>query len=155
MLPTIALLSKGTQEMASKFVMPRVVAALFAACLITVTLPAVAGEATGISYPEIPDGAYSIVAEVRAKKGKEAELRAATLPLVALVRSDPNNLVYFFQEDREAPGRFIFYEVFANKADFEAHNATPYVQSWFAKLPELADGGVKVMRMKVLGHARR
>lgn len=132
-----------------------VAATLFAVCLIALTPPAMSGEATGISYPEIPDGAYSIVAEVRAKKGKEAELRAATLPLVALVRSDPNNLVYFLQEDREAPGHFIFYEVFANKADFDAHNATPYVQRWFAKLPELADGGVKVMRMKVLSHARR
>ena len=27
----------------------------------------------------------------------------------------------------------------------------PYVQEWFAKLPELADGGVEVMRMTVLG----
>ena len=38
---------------------------------------------------QVPQGAYSVVAEVRAKPGKEAELRAATLPLVALVRSDP------------------------------------------------------------------
>jgi len=36
--------------------------------------------------------------------------------------------------------------------DFEAHNATPHVQSWFAKLPELADGGVKVVRMEILGN---
>ena len=48
------------------------------------------------------------------------------------------------------PGHFIFYEIFANEADFEAHNAMPYVQEWFAKLPELADGGVTVMRMEVL-----
>lgn len=26
----------------------------------------------------------------------------------------------------------------------------PYVKEWFAKLPELADGGVKVMRMQIL-----
>jgi quinol monooxygenase YgiN len=101
-------------------------------------------------YAEIPAGAYSIVAEVHAKPGKEDELRQATLPLVALVRSDPNNLVYFLQENREAPGHFIFYEIFANQADFEAHNAMPYVKDWFAKLPELADGGVTVMRMEIL-----
>jgi quinol monooxygenase YgiN len=87
---------------------------------------------------------------VRAKPGKEAELRTATLPLIDLVRGDPKNLVYFLQENREAPGHFIFYEIFANKADFDAHNAMPYVQEWFAKLPELADGGVTVMRMEVL-----
>ena len=111
---------------------------------------AIAGDGPGKGYAQVAQGAYSVVAEVRAKPGKEAELRAATLPLVALVRSDPKNLVYFLQEDRAAPGHFIFYEVFANQADFDAHNAMPYVQAWFAKLPELADGGVKAMRLEIL-----
>jgi quinol monooxygenase YgiN len=83
---------------------------------------------------------------------KEAELRAVTLPLIELVRSDPKNLVYFLQEDRESPGHFIFYEIFANQPDFEAHNAMPYVKNWFSKLPELAQGGVKVMRMEILAY---
>ena len=113
-----------------------------------------AQDGPGKGYSHIPAGAYSVVAEVKAKPGKEAELRAATLPLVALVRSDPKNLVYFFQEDREAPGHFIFFEIYANQADFEAHNAMPYVKAWFAKLPELADGGVKVMRMEVLAGSK-
>jgi quinol monooxygenase YgiN len=111
---------------------------------------AVAQDGPGKGYAQIPGGAYSIVAEVRAKPGKENELRAATLPLIDLVRGDPKNLVYFLQENREAPGHFIFYEIFANRTDFEAHNAMPYVQGWFAKLPALADGGVKVMRMEIL-----
>ena len=100
---------------------------------------------------EIRDGAYSVVAQVRAKPGKEDALRAATLPLIAQVRGDPKNLVYFLQEDRTKPGHFIFYEIFASQADFDAHNAMPYVQEWFAKLPELADGGVEVIRMAILG----
>jgi len=104
----------------------------------------------GKGYSQVPQGALSVVAEVRAKPGKEAELRAATLPLVALVRSDPKNLVYFLQEDRDSPGHFVFYEIFGNQADFEAHNAMPYVKDWFAKLPALADGGVKVMKLGIL-----
>lgn len=127
--------------------------ALSAVAVLTSAAPAPAEEATGIRYDAIPHGAYSIVAEVRAKPGKEKELREATLPLVGLVRSDPKNLVYFLQEDRESPGHFIFYEIFANQADFEAHNAMPYVKDWFAKLPELAQGGVTVMRMETLGKA--
>jgi quinol monooxygenase YgiN len=103
------------------------------------------------SYDRVPKGALSVLAGVHAKPGKEDELRAATLPLIELVRGDPKNLVYFLQEDLEVPGHFIFYEVFADAADFEAHNAMPYVQAWFAKLPGLADGGVRVMRMEVLG----
>ena len=114
-------------------------------------LPALAQDGKAIRYDTVPNGAYSVAAEIQAKPGKEAALREATLPLVDLVRSDPKNLVYFFQEDREKPGHFVFYEVFANLADFEAHNAMPYVKAWFAKLPELADGGVTVRRMAVLG----
>ena len=109
-----------------------------------------AADGPGKGYEAVQTGAYSVVAEISAKPGKEAELRSATIPLVKLVRGDPKNLVYFLQEDREAPGHFIFYEIFANQADFEAHNAMPYVKDWFTKLPELADGGVTVTRMEVL-----
>lgn len=128
------------------------VPAMILGAVVATALAAHAGEhpSGGVSYQSIPAGAYSVVAQVRAKPGKEAELRAATLPLIALVRSDPNNLVYFLQENRESPGHFIFYEVFANRQHFEAHNQMPYVQAWFAKLPELAQGGVQVMRMEVL-----
>jgi quinol monooxygenase YgiN len=120
-------------------------------CLFMTTPFAVAEQAPYVRYHEIPAGAYSVVAKVRAKPGREDALRAATLPLIALVRGDPKNLVYFLQEDRAKPGHFIFYEIFASQADFEAHNAMPYVQEWFAKVPELADGGVEVMRMTTLG----
>jgi quinol monooxygenase YgiN len=103
----------------------------------------------GGGYAKIPKGAHSIIAEIRAKPGKREDLRAATLPLISLVRSDPKNLVYFFQEDRESPGHFIFYEVFATKEDFEAHKNMPYVKEWFAKLPELAERGVHATRMEI------
>jgi quinol monooxygenase YgiN len=126
-------------------------AILFAASLPMTVRSAAAEQAPHVRYEEIREGAYSVVAQVRAKPGKEDALRAATLPLIALVRGDPKNLVYFLQEDRARPGHFIFYEIFASKSDFEAHNAMPYVQDWFAKLPELADGGVEVMRMTILG----
>jgi quinol monooxygenase YgiN len=112
-------------------------------------LAAVPVRAQGL-YDRIPDGAFSVVAEVRAKPGKEDELRAATLPLIRQVRSDPTNLVYFLQEDRFSSGHFIFYEVFASEADFEAHNAQPYVKAWFARLPDLALGGVQAMKMRIL-----
>lgn len=125
--------------------------AIACATLASLALPgAVAAQnLTGVRYADIPKGAYAVVAEVRAKPGKADELRQATLPLVAKVRSERNNLVYFLHEDREAPGHFVFYEIFASQADFEAHNTTPHVQAWFARLPELADGDVKAMRLAI------
>jgi hypothetical protein len=43
-------------------------------------------------YAAVPDRAFFVDAEIRAKPGKEAEPRAAALPLIDLVRGDPNNL---------------------------------------------------------------
>lgn len=126
------------------------------AVLLVIAVPGIASAFAADShrtrYDVIPSGAYAVVAEVRAKAGKENELRAITLPLVKQVRAEPNNLQYFLHEDRQMPGHFVFYEIFATQADFEAHNATPHVQAWFARLPELADGGVKVIRMEILGN---
>ncbi|WP_129774459.1 putative quinol monooxygenase [Peristeroidobacter soli] len=120
-----------------------------AACLASAS--AIAAEVgPGKGYEHARPGVFSVVAEVRAKPGKEDELRAVTLPLIELVRGDPKNLLYFLQEDRTSRGHFVFYEVFANEADFEAHNNMSYVKAWLAKLPELADGGVKVVRMEIL-----
>ena len=125
------------------------------AALICANSPVASAQAqdhAGIRYAAIPATAYAVVAEVQAKPGKEDALRAATLPLVAKVRAEPNNLLYFLQEDRERPGHFIFTEIFATQADFEAHNRTPHVQAWFARLPELAEGPVKAMRMQILNN---
>jgi quinol monooxygenase YgiN len=136
--------------------------AAIAISAMAIAAPALVGRAeqAGVSplaavrYREIPAGAYAVVAEVRAKPGMEGKLREATLPLVAQVRNEPNNLVYFLHEDRAAPGHFIFYEIFASEADFKAHNATPHVQAWFARLPELAEGGVAVTHMQLRGNTR-
>jgi quinol monooxygenase YgiN len=111
-----------------------------------------AHEEAHLRYGNIPESAYAVVAEVRAKPGKEDELRNATLPLVMDVRAEPNNRLYFLHEDRNARGHFVFYEIFASKADFDAHNATSHVQRWFARLPELADGDVSVVQLEILGN---
>jgi quinol monooxygenase YgiN len=106
-----------------------------------------------MDYRSVAPSAVAIVAEVRAKAGKERELREITLPLIDKVRAERNNVLYFLHEDRESPGHFVFYEIFASSADFEAHNATPHVQAWFARLPELVEGGVKVSRLEILDPA--
>jgi len=124
-------------------------AALLLVALATGAPTASAEDGAHIAYSKFPPGAVAVVAEVRAKPGKEDELRAATVPLIRMVRNEPNNLIYFLHENRGTPGHFIFYEVFASEADFEAHNATSHVKAWFGKLPDLADGRAEVMRMTI------
>lgn len=131
------------------------IVALLAPAAMAVTLVAKAEERPRTSYAHIPVNAFSVVAQVRAKPGKEDELRAAALPLIELVRQEPNNLVYFLQEDRSSPGHFTFYEIFVSETDFEAHNATPHVKAFLEKIPELADGDIQVTKMQVLQQPTR
>jgi hypothetical protein len=58
----------------------------------------------------VPQGAFSVVAEMQQSPTRNPELRATTLPLIAFVLSDPKNLVYFLQEDRESLDHFNTYE---------------------------------------------
>ena len=135
------LLAKGT-----------FLAALLAPGLVSCVKHGTTQHEANARYAQISDEAYAVVADVRAKPGMEDELRAATVPLVAQVRSEPHNRLYFLHEDREVPGHFICYEIFASRADFDAHNQTPHVQGWFAQLSSLAEGGVTVRRMQILGN---
>jgi quinol monooxygenase YgiN len=137
------------------------IGAAIAVCALAIAAPAGTALAEQVShrtssairYGAIPVGSYAVVAEVRAKPGMEDKLREATLPLMTQVRDEPQNVVYFLHENRTTPGHFIFYEIFATEADFKAHNATAHVQAWFARLPELAEGGVAVTHMEVRGNA--
>jgi quinol monooxygenase YgiN len=100
------------------------------------------------TVPAIPAGAFALIAELRAKTGREDELRAITAPLVAPARAEPDTLVFFLHEDLDAPGHFILYEVYTSRAAHAAHVAQARVQAWFARLPELTEGGVRVVHMR-------
>lgn len=124
------------------------------ATLALLATPAVAGDVDAVDYARIPDGAYAVVAQIKARPGQEAALREASRLLIPQVRAEPNNLAYFLHESREEPGRFTFYEIFASRADFDAHVAAPHVQEWFAKLPALAEGTVQVTPLQIISTPR-
>ena len=99
----------------------------------------------------MPEGAFALIAELRAKPGREDELRALTALLVAPARAEPDTLAFFLHENLDAPGHFILYEVYTNRAAHAAHVAQARVQAWFARLPELTEGGVRVVHLGFVG----
>jgi quinol monooxygenase YgiN len=97
----------------------------------------------------MPARAFALIAELRAKPGSEDELRALTAPLVAPALAEPDTLAFFLHEDVDAPGHLILYEVYTSRAAHQAHVAHPRVQAWFAKLPDLTDGGLRVVHLNI------
>jgi len=90
--------------------------------------------ASPIPQPHLPPGAVVLTAAVKALPGQEAAVRAVLLELVAPSRGDPGCLCYNLHEAKDEPGRFIFYEQWADQASLDAHFQTPHLAGLDAKL---------------------
>jgi quinol monooxygenase YgiN len=99
----------------------------------------------------LPKGAVTVVAFVRARDGKEAELVRATDVLVPKVRQEAGNLLCQFHQGLEEPGLFVFYEIFESAAALEAHKETPHVKQWAMDVQSLTAGPVELKLLQALG----
>jgi quinol monooxygenase YgiN len=79
----------------------------------------------------------TVVAMLKARPGKEAELRQELLALIPTTRQEPGCLNYDLHQATENPGQFLFHENWASKQHLDDHLARPHLTALFAKLPEL------------------
>ncbi len=89
----------------------------------------------------------TVIAKVRAAKGKEGALAALLTEQAGVVlRSEPGCLVYRVHRSTTDPMLFLFYETYADDAAFEAHRNAPHLAE-FRKRREsegLTDGPAQV-----------
>jgi len=85
--------------------------------------------------------ALTVVARIRAAKGKEAALAALLTEQVGVVlKSEPGCVVYRLHRSVKDPELFYFYEVYKDDAALEAHRAAPHFLQFARKeLPKIAD----------------
>ena len=81
----------------------------------------------------VPSGGspYALVGFAHPKPERADELRELLLSFVAPTRAEDGALEYHFHEDTEAPGTFIFYEVWRSKADLDRHLALPHMKAFW------------------------
>jgi len=79
----------------------------------------------------------TVVAHVRAKPGKEDEVRQGLRALLAPTRGEEGCLNYDMHESIETPGQFVFYENWTSRAHLDTHLASAHIQAFFARIPEL------------------
>ncbi len=77
------------------------------------------------------------VATFHARPGKEAELRAALIGLVATTRQEAGCVNYDLHVSAEDPTKFLFHENWTSEALLEAHLASPHVQALLPRVNEL------------------
>jgi quinol monooxygenase YgiN len=78
------------------------------------------------------DERVTVLARVRARAGKEAEVRRLLLALVAPSRTEAGCLNYDLHQSAADPAEFMFYENWTSRAALDAHAAMPYLDEFDA-----------------------
>jgi quinol monooxygenase YgiN len=89
----------------------------------------------------------TVVAKIRAAKGKGDALAALLKEQVAAVRAaEPGCLVYRPHRSTKDPEVFIFYEQYRDDAAFDAHRKAPHLAAYRERRERegLVDGAVEV-----------
>jgi quinol monooxygenase YgiN len=79
----------------------------------------------------------TVVATFQAKPGKENELRAALIGLLAPTRREAGCVNYDLHSSPEDPAKFLFYENWTGKVALDAHMQTLHVQKLLPRVNEL------------------
>lgn len=110
----------------------RSVAAVMLAAAALFANPALAQTQGGGSTP------LTIVAQLKAKPGKEKELQQALQALIEPTRREQGNMNYDMLVSNEDPGVFIFYENWRTKAEWDRHMKSPHLVAFAKRQGELA-----------------
>lgn len=84
-----------------------------------------------------PPTMLCMFALLKARPGKEEEVRSALAAAVEPTRKEPGCLQYDLHVSMSEPGSFAFYERWRDQAALDAHMKMPYVQSLIARIPDL------------------
>jgi quinol monooxygenase YgiN len=85
-----------------------------------------------------------VVARVKARAGKEEELRRELSGLVGPTRSEPGCISYDLHRSVEDPNVFMFYEKWRSREDLDRHLEKAYLKAWINKSVDLLDGPTEV-----------
>ena len=79
----------------------------------------------------------TVVATFEARPGREADLKAALIALVAPTRKEMGCLNYDLHASPEDPAKFLFHENWSSKAALDAHMETAHIKALLPRVDEL------------------
>ncbi|MDR0826457.1 MAG: antibiotic biosynthesis monooxygenase [Desulfovibrio sp.] len=84
-----------------------------------------------------------VTAIITPKAGQEEALKKATLDNIPLVRKEPGCLRYDLHALAEG-GKFLFYEIWADKAALDVHAASAHMARYHEKTDHLLAGPLEI-----------
>ena len=86
---------------------------------------------------------------MRAKAGKEGDLRELLEGLIHPTKQEPGCVTYDLHQGVSDPSVFYFYENWESGEDLDAHLSAPHLTAFAARIPELLDEqGLSVNRVR-------
>jgi quinol monooxygenase YgiN len=79
----------------------------------------------------------TVIARVKAKPGKEAQVRQELLSLVAPSRKDAGCINYDLHQAQDDPALFLFHENWTSKAHLDQHLQKPDLQAVLGRVGQL------------------
>ena len=71
---------------------------------------------------------FAVIARYRCAPEDVGDIRSALLQMRQQTLGEPANISYVVHEGTDEPGVFILYELYEDRAGFEAHTQTPYFE---------------------------
>jgi quinol monooxygenase YgiN len=90
-----------------------------------------------------------VVATIRAKPGKEAEVQALLQGLSSPTHQEPGCHLYALHRSLEDPRKFVFVEKWAGEAELSAHLNSPHIVSAMVRQEDLLDS-IDISRLVTL-----
>jgi quinol monooxygenase YgiN len=97
------------------------------------------------------DKTLFLLAIMRAKAGREREMREILETLIEPTQDEPGCLYYEMHTNDSDPREFVFWEEWKTAADLDAHTKTDHFVAAFAKLPELMESEMVARRLTKVG----
>ena len=92
-----------------------------------------------------------VVAHLRAKEGKGAELGEALEGLIDPTRAEPGNISYDLLGSLDDDRDYTFVEEYQDSNAFDAHMNSPHIAAALAAMPELVAGDPDIRTYRLIG----
>src|SRR5512135_1087181 len=79
----------------------------------------------------------TVIAQIKAQPGKEAQIRQELLSLVAPSRKDAGCVNYDLHQATDNPALFLFHENWESKAHLDAHLKKPELQAVLGRVAQV------------------
>ena len=90
----------------------------------------------------------TVIAHMRARSGKERELRSALEALIEPTSQEEGYVNYDLHQGIEDSSLFYLYENWESVETHEAHMNRPHLRDFASRLGDLVDGGLTVVRVR-------